>query len=83
MTCFLSVMYSIIKVRLPSSCFILTNRLFPSKGEAVDIYFINLNSNSQDFLWFYSSPQGFLLPPVYTALCLFKCLLKELGSEHA
>ena len=58
----------------------LTNRL--KLGEAVDIYFVDFNSYSQDFLWFYST-EVLPLPPVFTALCLFKCLLKELGSKQA
>ena len=46
-----------IKFWLPVSCFILTNRLFPSKGVAVDIHFINLNSSSQYLFGFYLRPQ--------------------------
>ena len=65
-------------------------KLFPSKDGAVGIYFINLSS--QYFLCFYTSAQKvcsrlqivtFLLSPVYTGLCLFMCLLKELGSDQA
>ena len=60
--------------------------IFPSKGEAVDIYFVNLNSNSQGLLCFYASLLAMRncdFSPFYTGLCLFICLFKELGIEQA
>ena len=62
------------------------NLIFPSKG---DIYFINLNSNSRFVILSCESTEGFLTMtngnflPFYTDLCLFVCLLKELGSQQA
>ena len=53
---------------------------FSYEGKAVDIYFINLNSNpyiSEDLLTMTNCHFS------HTDLCLFVCLLKELGSEHA
>ena len=52
----------------------LTNNFLQSKGEAVVIYFADLNSNHQDFGCFYARDN---------TLCLLKCLLRELGSEQA
>ena len=75
-----------IKFWLSSLCFILTDRLLQSKSswyQNHDIYFINLYI----FFGFFEFTEDFLLPPIYsifyTGVCLFICLLKELGSEQA